>query len=72
MGAMDMSEMATAGGPRLLLTVPEAAALLGIKRTKLYELLAVGALASVRIGSARRVPVAAVEADVERLLGGQS
>lgn len=60
--------MAT-GSPRLLLTVNEAAALLGIKRTKLYELLAVGALPSVRIGASRRVPVAAVEAYVEGLLG---
>jgi excisionase family DNA binding protein len=57
---------------RLLLTVNEAAALLGIKRTKLYELPAVGALASVRIGSSRRVPVAALEAYVEGLLRGRS
>lgn len=40
----------------LLLTVPEAAEMLGISRSKTYELLSTGVLASVRIGSARRVP----------------
>jgi excisionase family DNA binding protein len=60
-----------AGSHRLLLTVNEAAALLGIKRTKLYELLAAGSLASVRIGTSRRVPVAAVEGYVDALLSSR-
>lgn len=41
--------------PKLLLTVEEAAALLGIKRTLTYELIRTGALASVRVGRLRRV-----------------
>jgi excisionase family DNA binding protein len=47
---------------KLLLTPVEAASALGIGRTKLYELLKTGALASVQIGTSRRVPQAALEA----------
>jgi excisionase family DNA binding protein len=46
---------------RLLLTVREAAELLGVGRSKIYELLAGGILESVKIGRARRVPREAVE-----------
>jgi len=42
------------------LTVNEAAELLSLGRTKIYELLDTGALRSIRIGTARRVPVWAV------------
>ena len=42
--------------PRLLLTVPEAAEALAISRSKLYELLASGAIASIRIDGSRRIP----------------
>jgi excisionase family DNA binding protein len=45
---------------KLLLTPVEAAAVLGIGRSKLYELLQTGQLASVRIGTCRRVPTEAV------------
>ena len=41
--------------PRLLLTVPEAAEALAISRSKLYELLASGAIASIRIDGSRRI-----------------
>ncbi|MFI6514052.1 excisionase family DNA-binding protein [Spirillospora sp. NPDC050679] len=41
---------------RLLLTVPEAAKALAISRSKFYELLASGAIRSVRIDGSRRVP----------------
>jgi excisionase family DNA binding protein len=41
---------------KLLLTPAEAARALGIGRTKVYELIASGALASVQIGRCRRVP----------------
>ena len=43
--------------PRLLMTVPEAAEALAISRSKLYELLASGAIASIRIDGSRRIPV---------------
>ncbi len=42
--------------------------MLSISRTKLYELLAGGAIASVKVGGSRRVPVQAVEAYVTGLL----
>jgi excisionase family DNA binding protein len=57
---------------RLLLTVPEAAEALAISRSKLYELLAAGAVASIRIDGARRVPVAALEAYVATLLAKET
>lgn len=41
---------------RVLLTPTETAQALGIGRSKVYELMATGALASVRIGRCRRVP----------------
>lgn len=52
---------------KLLLTPEEAARAVGLGRTKLYELLRCGALESVQIGAARRVPVDALHAYVERL-----
>lgn len=45
---------------KLLLTPEEAALALSIGRSKLYELLACGALRSVRIGASRRVPADAL------------
>ena len=54
--------------PRLLLTVPEAAEALAISRSKLYELLASGAIASIRIDGSRRIPLTALEEYVSRLL----
>ncbi|GAA3519045.1 excisionase family DNA binding protein [Streptosporangium album] len=46
---------------RLLLTVPEAAAALAVSRSKLYQLIASGAVASVRIDGSRRIPVSALQ-----------
>ncbi|MER6170553.1 helix-turn-helix domain-containing protein [Streptosporangium sp. NPDC001681] len=46
---------------RLLLTVPEAAAALAVSRSKLYQLIASGAVASIRIDGSRRVPVSALQ-----------
>ena len=42
--------------PKLLLTPEEAAEVLGIGRTKIYELIVSRALESVKIGAARRIP----------------
>jgi excisionase family DNA binding protein len=53
--------------PKLLLRPEEAAEVLGIGRSKFYELLAAGAVQSVRIGKCRRVPLAALEEYVEKL-----
>ena len=52
---------------QLLLTPEDTAQLLAVGRTKIYELLRTGALESVRIGAARRIPAAALTAYVERL-----
>jgi excisionase family DNA binding protein len=51
----------------LLLTPVEAARVLGIGRTKVYELMAAGVLDSVKIGTVRRVPTAALAEFVARL-----
>ncbi len=53
------------------MTPEEAADVLSIGRSKLYELLGEGVLESVAIGACRRVPSAALEQFVERLRSGQ-
>lgn len=55
------------GMEKLLLTPEDAADLLSIGRSKLYELLGDGRLASVRIGASRRVPMSALYEFVEGL-----
>jgi excisionase family DNA binding protein len=52
---------------RLLLTPSEAARLLGISRTKIYELMYAGELRSVKIGRARRIPMSSVSEFVKSL-----
>jgi excisionase family DNA binding protein len=63
----DATQRATASGPRLLLTVREAAHALGMGRSTACELIHAVELEVVHIGRACRVPVAVVEAYVERL-----
>lgn len=45
----------------LAVSPAEAARILGIGRTHLYELIGTGALRSVRLGSRRLIPIAALE-----------
>lgn len=52
---------------KLLFTPSEAAAVLGIGRSKIYELLNDGQLRSVRIDRCRRIPADELVALVERL-----
>jgi excisionase family DNA binding protein len=47
---------------RLLLRPHEAAELLGLGRSTVYELIASGALPSITIGKSRRVPLEALRA----------
>jgi excisionase family DNA binding protein len=54
--------------PKLLLTVPEAAQALAISRSKLYELLASGAVRSIRIDGSRRIPLKALDDYVNALM----
>ena len=56
---------------RLLLRPVEAAEVIGIGRSKLYELLSTGELPSIRIGSSVRVPVAELRAWIERRIEQQ-
>ena len=53
---------------RVLLSIPDAAARISIGRSKMYELLTSGAIRSVRIGRAVRVPTEQVDAYAARLL----
>jgi excisionase family DNA binding protein len=55
---------------KVLLTVGEVAEMLGLGRSKVYELIASGAIQSVKIGRARRVHYDAVDAYVEQLRRG--
>jgi excisionase family DNA binding protein len=54
---------------KLLLSPAEAAEVLGIGRTKLYELLSAGIIRSVHIGRGRRVPTEALLEYVRDLQG---
>ena len=59
----------------VLLTPEQAAQQLGISRWKVYDLLRQGSLASIRIGSCRRIPTRAIEdlvADLLRDASGSS
>lgn len=51
----------------LLLTVDEAALTLRVSRSKIYDLMRTLRLQSVKIGGARRVPVAALALYVQSL-----
>jgi excisionase family DNA binding protein len=55
----------------LLLTIVEAARMLSVGRTTVYELIERGDLRAVHIGRACRVPVVALNDYVERLLASE-
>ena len=54
-------------GEKLLLRPEEAAELLSIGRSKVYELIGTGELVSVQIGASRRIPVQALVEFVHQL-----
>ncbi|MGB9848869.1 MAG: helix-turn-helix domain-containing protein [Moorellaceae bacterium] len=56
-------------GEKLLLTVPEAAALMGCSRAHLYNLINKGEIPTVRLGRAVRIPRKWLEQWVDRLVG---
>lgn len=60
---------------KLLLTVEEAAQVLSLGRSLLYELMAQKLIYSVKVGRNRRIPLKSLQAFVESLtaqqLGGQ-
>jgi excisionase family DNA binding protein len=53
--------------PALLLTVPEACAVLKISRGQLYQLMHARKLETVKIGRSRRIPETAVKELIQRL-----
>jgi excisionase family DNA binding protein len=55
-----------AGVAPLLLTIPQAAAVLAVGRTTVYKLVGAGDLEAVHIGRSVRIPVSTVEEFVER------
>jgi excisionase family DNA binding protein len=55
---------------KLLVTANEAAAQLGLSRSKVYELLRAGSLVSVRIGTCRRIPASALQDYIASLVDG--
>ena len=61
------TEAAGSGLPVLLVRPEDAARMLGVGRTKVYELMRSGALRSVRFDGLRRIPVAALVEFVARL-----
>ena len=52
---------------KLLLTPSEAAKVLSISRSKLYELIGKGRLSTVRIDTSRRVPTEALAELIQQL-----
>lgn len=55
----------------LLLTVEAAAKELSIGRTRMYDLIGTGEIASVKVGGSRRVPYDELAAYVARLVDEQ-
>lgn len=57
---------------KLLNEIPEACERTGLRRSKMYELLASGEIESVKIGKRRLIPEEALENFVARLRGQSS
>ena len=58
----------TAPDPRMLVSVPEAARMLSIGRTRAFRLVNANYLVSVKIGRSRLVPVSAIHDLVKELV----
>ncbi len=63
----DSAPTSSEPGAPLLYRIEAAADLLGIGKTKLYELVPAGDLSTVKIGRATRVPLDSLEEYVARL-----
>ncbi len=65
--ALDPSRLATPTEPAALLVRPqEAARLLSLSHTMLYQLLTTGEIASIKVGSARLIAVNALRDWIQR------
>jgi excisionase family DNA binding protein len=58
--------------PRVLYRVEEAAELLSVSRTRIYELIRSNQLRTVLVGASRRVPARALDDYVARLMRGSA
>ncbi len=54
--------------PKFLYDLRQAASVLSVGRSKLYELMNDGAIKSVKIGNRRLIPAEGIEAYVSRLI----
>jgi excisionase family DNA binding protein len=61
----------TSPAQRVLLTVEQAAAAIGIGRTTTYTLIKNGELTSVKVGRLRRIPLDELQAYMDRLITQQ-
>jgi excisionase family DNA binding protein len=68
-GRRQLPERHVAGGRPLVLTMEQAADLLSIGRSTMYELVRTGQIESITIGRLRRIPSEALENFVARLRG---
>lgn len=64
------SPVESSAGPRVLYTVTEVASLLGLGRSKTYELVMSGIIDSVTIGRSRRISAAELARFVNELRQG--
>ena len=55
------------GPAPMLVTIPEAGAILGLSRTTMYELIGAGDIEVIHIGRAARVPVDSLAGFIDRL-----
>jgi excisionase family DNA binding protein len=55
---------------KLLLTVIEAAQVLNLSRSLMYELVLTGQVVSLKIGRARRIPASELQAYIARQVAG--
>jgi excisionase family DNA binding protein len=53
---------------RLVVTVSEAASMLGISRAKIYPMILSGEIRSLKIGRSRRIPAREIESFIEQQL----
>ena len=63
---MDDDILSTIGGPALL-RLPDACRYIGVGRSKLYELIAQGEIAALKVGARTVVPMASLERFVRSL-----
>lgn len=68
-GTPKMSCVSPLGRP-LLLTVQQAAEMIGVGRSTLYRIMDRGEIHSVHVGASRRIPLSAAYAFVDRLVNG--